>query len=365
MSASLFDALAPEELPPRRVSLARLSAEVAGSVSGLGRVTVEGDVHRPKRSGTGRVWFTLSDRTAAVSVACPPGPGGRPGRFRTVDGERVAVTGALRYWAARGSLHLEAEEVVPVGQSAVAAAVAEARARLGADGLLDRPRRPLPRLPAAIGVVCGAEAAVRADVEAVAADRFPGYPLVFEVTAVSGPGAADGLVRALGVLDAAPEVEVIVLARGGGDAAELLPFSDEALCRAVGACATPVVSAVGHDADRPLCDEVADHRFGTPSIAAAAVVPDLGALEAELAGLLGAAREVLGRRLERAGERLDARARQLDLLAPARVLERGYAALRRADGRPVREAASVTPGEILVAELASGRLRVRVEAVEP
>src|SRR5206468_1303393 len=126
------------------------------------------------------------------------------------------------------------------------------------------------------------DAAVRADIESVVAVRFPGYPVEFAEVTVSGPGAVDAICGALVWLDERPDVDVIVLARGGGDATQLLPFSDETLCRALCAASTPVVAAIGHEGDRPLCDEVADARFGTPSLAAGAVVPSRAELEAEL-----------------------------------------------------------------------------------
>src|SRR5207245_10324579 len=113
-------------------------------------------------------------------------------------------------------------------------------------GLLDRARGPRRRLPASVGVVCGAAAAVRADIESVVAARFPGYPVTFREVAVSGPGAAEAVVAALQAFDATPTVEVVIVARGGGDPASLLPFSDEELCRAICATTTPVVSAIGH-----------------------------------------------------------------------------------------------------------------------
>ncbi|HET9443957.1 MAG TPA: exodeoxyribonuclease VII large subunit, partial [Acidimicrobiales bacterium] len=276
---TLFD---PVDRPVRRVTLVRLSAEVARSLSSLGRIAVEGEVHRPTVRAGGRTYFVLKDRAAQVDVTVP---GSRARRARTVAGERVQVTGALEWVAGWGRVQLVAEEVVPVGAGAVAAMIAEARERLRRDGLLDRPRRPVPRLPEAVGVVCGADAAVRADILSVVATRFAGYPLVFREVTVSGPGAAAAIVAAVDDLDRHPGVEVIILARGGGDATQLLPFSDEQLCRAVAAAATPVVSAIGHEGDRPLCDEVADLRCGTPSIAAAAVIPSRVELEAELAAL--------------------------------------------------------------------------------
>lgn len=408
----------------RRLSLVRLSSELARSVSGIGKVAVEGEVVMP-RVHPGGTYFTLRDRAVQVSVRCPAA---RATRCRTVAGERVLVTGSVSWIPERGQLQLVADEVAPVGAGAIAAALLERRARLDADGLLDRPRRVLPRLPAVIGVVCGTEAAVRGDIESVVLARFPGYPMAWVPTNVSGPGAADAVATALAALDARPDVEVIILARGGGDAAQLLPFSDEDLCRAICACSTPVVSAVGHEGDRPLCDEVADLRCGTPSLAAAAVVPSRAELVAELDGLRAQRRALVERRREialgrlravdreralRSGldlaaarlrqaeaalellhparalaaaagrldrvewraparrrcaqerARLTASLRHLDALSPVRVLERGYAVVRGEDGAVVRDAAGVRPGQRVDVELAAGRLGARVEEVRP
>jgi exodeoxyribonuclease VII large subunit len=400
VDATLF---APEDNAPRRVSLVRLSAELGRAAAAVGRIAVEGEAVRPSQH-PGGTYFTLRDRAAQVSVRCPAN---RLARCHVRAGERVLVTGSLQWQPERGQLQLVAEEVVPVGAGAIAALVAEVRARLEAEGLLARPFRPLPLLPAVIGVVCGAEAAVRKDIESVVAARFPGYPVEFVETNVSGPGAAAAVTAALQALDARPEVEVIVLARGGGDAAQLLPFSDEELCRAVATARTPVVTAIGHEGDRPLCDEVADLRCGTPSLAAAAVVPSRAELEAGLDRLLDRAAEVAARRhvvavdrlrrvdparalvagmatargrCERAGarlalvhpgrrvgwasERLAAARRHVEALSPVRVLERGYAVVRDADGRVVRDAAAVAAGARVDVELARGRFAARVEEAE-
>ena len=415
---TLFD----EPAGARRVTLVKLSAELARSLAGIGRIAVEGEVHRPSKRPGGRVFFTLKDRAAQITVTCP---GARAKRCRTVAGERVLVTGTLEWVSGWGALQVVAEEVIPVGAGAVAAMIDEARRRLVADGLIDRPRRRVPRLPGAIGVVCGSDAAVRADIESVVAARFPGYPMVFREVTVSGPGAADAVAGAIDDLSRRDGVGVIVLARGGGDATQLLPFSDESLCRAICASPVPVVSAIGHEGDRPLCDEVADLRCGTPSLAAAAVVPDRLALEAELAALAARADAAVqvrlqqatarlasidrdraavagvgraGERLARAGGRLellhperalatasvrlaglDARGpidrrlerghaslgslqRQLDALDPVRVLERGYAVVR-AGGRVVRSSKSVVKGTSIEVQLASGSLDATVEVV--
>jgi exodeoxyribonuclease VII large subunit len=265
---------------------------------------------------------------------------------------------------------------------------------------------------------------VRADIESVVAARFPGYPMVFrEVTMTS----SEAVMEALADLDARDGVDVIILARGGGDATQLLPFSDEDLCRAICAASTPVVAAIGHEGDRPLCDEVVDLRCGTPSLAAAAVVPDRDALLAGLEAQWAHAETAMARRLgeavrrlelvdrdravnagvERAAQRLAAAAGRLDLvhparrlaaagealaatgsrlaavhprhrlplvtarlgaahremeaLSPARVLERGYAIVRTADGAVVRSAADAAPGAALDIELAAGRLAATVD----
>ncbi|HET6811530.1 MAG TPA: exodeoxyribonuclease VII large subunit [Acidimicrobiales bacterium] len=419
---TLFDPAVATE--PRPVSLVKLSGELARAVAGVGRVSVEGEVVRPQLRPSGRVFFTLKDRAAQIDVAVP---GNRARRCRVVHGERVRVTGAVGYFADRGRVSFTAEEVVPVGAGAIAALLQEVRGRLGADGLLDRPRRPLPVLPKVVGVVCGADAAVRADIESVVAARFPGYPVRFREVNVSGAGAAEAIAGGLGALLVDPDVEVVILARGGGDAAQLLPFSDEELCRAVCASRVPVVTAIGHERDRPLCDEVADLRCATPSLAANAVIPSRRDLEERLAGLMAQAGELAARsaaaavarldaadpldalvegsrtassRLERAGghlrlldpsrrvveslrllERIDrestvvhrlARARgqlhdrrhTLDALDPTRVLRRGYAVVRDRRGAVVRDAGAVGTGERLSAELARGRLTVEVTGVE-
>jgi exodeoxyribonuclease VII large subunit len=387
----------------RKLSLVKLSGEIVRAVVAIGRVAVEGEVHRPKVGRTGWMYFTLRDRAVQINVVVPAK---RQARTRARDGERVEVVGRVQWSNEYGQLQLMADEVAPVGAGAIAAMVAEVRERLRAEGVLDRPRRPLPMLPRCVGVVCGADAAVRHDIQSIVDAQFARYPVRFVETAVSGPGAVDGIVAALETLTADPEVEVIILARGGGDPAQLRPFSDEAVCRAICAAPVPVVSAIGHEGDRPLCDEVADHRYGTPSIAARHVVPDRTALEANLAAYaerlrarlqlrvdlasrrlaaiepwqaLSAGVDTAERRIARAGDRLalrhprtrvaaatarlDGLARQLDALSPTRVLERGYAVVRGPDGRVLRAASGVDVGARVDVQLADGALAARVEEV--
>jgi exodeoxyribonuclease VII large subunit len=422
MTMKLWDE--PARGAPRQVTLVRLAGEIARALSRVGRIAVEGEVYRPTRSRGGWVFFTLRDRAAQIDVKVPAT---LARRSRTVAGERVSVVGTLQWVNERGQVHLVAEEITPVGEGAIAELIAETRRRLAAEGLLDRPRRPIPVLPVAIGIVCGSDAAVRKDIESVTAVRFPGYPLCFEETSVSGPGASLAIVEALDALMGRPGVEVVVLARGGGDGPSLLPWSSEEVCRAVADCPVPVVSAIGHEGDRPLCDEVADLRCGTPSIAAAVVIPDRGGLQGTLDGRLARARtslqgqvefagrriagvvprRALGRGVAHAAERLDrltnrmgavhpgrrladcrarlgapdwrrptweilARAdgrlgadlRHLRALSPTRTLERGYAIVTGPDGSVLRDAASVKVGDVIGVRLAEGRLQTAVTEVQ-
>ena len=408
---------------PRTVTLVRLSGEVARALGTIGRVAVEGEVHRPTVSRGGWIFFTLRDRAAQVSVVVPAS---NARRSRAAAGERVCVTGSMQWSADRGQAQLVAEEVVPEGAGAIAALVAETRRLLDAEGLIGRNRRAIPILPAVIGVVCGTDAAVRKDIESVVASRFPGYPLRFQETTVSGPGASLSIVEALRQVAVPAGVEVVILARGGGDAPSLLPWSSEEVCRAVAACPVPVVSAIGHEADRPLCDEVADLRCGTPSLAATAVVPDLGRLLSGLEVTLsnaGAAfasavdesrrrlatadprsaldagferassrlvhagqrfvdshpsrrievcrqrlagadyRRPLGELIGRAAGRLAADHRHLEALSPQRTLDRGYSVTKGPDGEVLRDAARIRPGETVSVTLAAGGLEAEVTRV--
>jgi exodeoxyribonuclease VII large subunit len=422
MSMKLWDE--PARGAPRQVTLVRLAGEIARALSGVGRIAVEGEVYRPTVSRGGWVFFTLRDRAAQIDVRVPASAARRS---RTVSGERVCVVGTLPWVNERGQVQLVAEEVTPVGEGAIAELIAQTRRQLAADGLLDRPRRRIPVLPAVIGVVCGSDAAVRKDIESVAAMRFPGYPLCFEETTVSGPGASLAIVEALDAVVAQPGVEVVILARGGGDGPSLLPWSSEEVCRAVASCRVPVVSAIGHQADCPLCDDVADLRCGTPSMAAAAVVPDRAALVTRVDGQRARAGAALDARLEigrrrlgqveprralgqgveqaihrldrltdrlagahpgrrvvegqarlrapdwrrplwellgRADGRLGAELRHLQALSPARTLERGYAVVTGADGRVVRRAAQLDVGDAIGVRLAAGRVAAVVTQVD-
>jgi exodeoxyribonuclease VII large subunit len=269
------------------------------------------------------------------------------------------------------------------GLGAHLAALERLKQKLAEEGLFAAERkRPLPRLPRRIGLVTGNDAAAKRDVITSVTARFPPAQLLVAETRVQGPYAAQQMATALQAVAAQPAVDVIVLARGGGSFDDLLPFSDERLVRAVVACPVPVVSAVGHEQDTPLCDLAADVRASTPTAAARLVVPDLAELVATLdhrrAALRRCSRTLVERRrelLERDAERLrrggrlllerrrtavDECAGRLRALSPKATLTRGYAIVRKDDG-VVRSAVTLAAGDRVDVQLAEGRFGAQVE----
>lgn len=241
----------------------------------LGAVWVEGQLTEIKvRSST--AYMVLRDPAAdmSLSVTCSSTlVASAP--VKLVEGTQVVVRGKPQFNTRRGSFTLRLSDIRAVGLGELLARIARLRQLLDAEGLFDpRLKRPLPFLPNMIGLITGRAGAAEHDVTTVAAARWPAVRFAIRNTAVQGTSAVAQIVDALRALDADPGVDVIVIARGGGSVEDLLPFSDETLCRAIAACRTPVVSAVGHEPDNPLCDLVADMRAATPTDAAKKVVPD-------------------------------------------------------------------------------------------
>ena len=353
----------------------------------LPTVWIEGEVTELRRNPAwANVFLTLKDpvTAATLGVTIPR---------RTFDwlelgldeGETVHVAGRAELYEARGALGLRATTIERVGLGGHLLALEHLKRRLAAEGLFEPGRkRPLPRVPRAVGILTGADAAARGDLVTTIGRRFPAAKVVVCETRVQGRGAPQAIVAALGRLGEHPEIDVVVLARGGGSFEDLLPFSDEAVVRAVAASRVPVVSAVGHEQDTPLCDLAADERAPTPTAAGALVVPDareLGAAveacrrrlelavralvtrdEARLARLRDRLRGAPQLLLERRRGALDHAGARLQALSPLATLGRGYAIVR-AEGVAVREASAVAPGERLEIELSVGALGARVEDV--
>ncbi|TCJ99857.1 exodeoxyribonuclease VII large subunit [Nocardia alba] len=262
-----------------------VAVKVAQWIERLGSIWVEGQVTQINlRPGTRTAFLVLRDASVdmSLSLTCDPDLLRRL-PVPLTEGSRVVVYGKLHFFTGRGTVSLRVTEIRAVGIGELLARIERLKALLTAEGLFDaRLKRPLPFLPATIGLITGRASAAERDVLSVAQNRWPAVRFVIRNTAVQGPSAVPQMLEALAELDRDPEVEVIVLARGGGSVEDLLAFSDEALCRAVAAARTPIVSAIGHEPDNPLLDLVADLRAATPTDAAKRIVPDAAA---ELAGV--------------------------------------------------------------------------------
>jgi len=362
---------------------------IASWVARLPSIWVEGEVTEFRRQqGWQSVFFTLKDSTdgSCLPVSMPRGRFDGL-RLDLADGMSVHVFGRPELYEARGVFQLRALSIEPLGLGAILAGLERLKRRLAAEGLFAPERkRPLPVLPRRIGVLTGNEAAAKRDFVTAVQSRFPAANVLVAQTYVQGQAAPAAIAGTLKALAREPEVDVIVLTRGGGSFEDLLPFSDERVVRAVADCDVPVVSAVGHEQDTPLCDHAADVRASTPTAAARLVVPD----ERELRERLDAARATLARgaasTLERARsslardrERLDrspallverkragleALAGRLQTLSPQKTLARGYAIVRTDNGI-VRSGAELEEGNRVEVELAEGGFGARVEEARP
>jgi exodeoxyribonuclease VII large subunit len=309
-----------------------VARKIAAWVDRLGAVWVEGQLAQvTARPGTGTAFLVLRDPAADVSLQLTAPIGlVRDGGAAVAEGNRVVVHGRPSFFLGRGTLSLRVDAIRAVGIGELLARIERLRALLAAEGLFDAARkRRLPFLPRCIGLITGRASAAEHDVLSNATARWPAVCFRLEHTATQGALAVPQIVDALAALDRDPAVDVIVLARGGGSVEDLLPFSDETLCRAVAACRTPVVSAIGHEPDTPLVDHVADLRCSTPTEAGRRLVPDLAEETARVAGLRDRARRALAGWVDRE-ERLLAALRHRPVLAdPLRGLEARHAEVER------------------------------------
>lgn len=255
-----------------------MSRKIADWINRLGNIWVEGQLTQMSvRPGASTSFLTLRDPSADVSLTLTCSSS----MLRKMDpplteGSRVVVHGKPNFFIGRGTLSLRVDEIRSVGIGELLARIERLRQLLQAEGLFEPARkRSLPFLPNRIGLVTGRASAAEHDVLTNAQLRWPAVRFEVRNVAVQGSSAVPQIVDALTELDKHRDVDVIVLARGGGSVEDLLPFSDETLCRAVATCRTPVVSAIGHEPDSPLLDHVADVRCSTPTGAGKRVVPDV------------------------------------------------------------------------------------------
>ncbi|KMO77386.1 exodeoxyribonuclease VII large subunit [Mycolicibacterium obuense] len=278
----------PGQSPENPFPVRGVAIRVAGWIDKLGAVWVEGQIAQlTLRPNSNTAFITLRDPAAdmSLSLTCPRDlVTNAP--VKMTDGTQVIVYGKPNFYTGRGTFSLRVSEIRAVGIGELLARIDRLRRLLEAEGLFDaRLKRPIPFLPGTIGLITGRASAAEHDITAVASARWPAVRFDVRNTVVQGPNAVPQIVEALRALDAHPEVDVIVLARGGGSVEDLLPFSDETLCREIAKCTTPVVSAIGHEPDNPLCDLVADLRAATPTDAAKRIVPDTTAELALVADL--------------------------------------------------------------------------------
>jgi exodeoxyribonuclease VII large subunit len=270
----------PGQSPDNPFPVRGVAIRVAGWIDKLGAVWVEGQIAQlTLRPNSNTAFITLRDPAAdmSLSLTCPRDLVTKA-PVKMTDGTQVIVYGKPNFYTGRGTFSLRVSEIRAVGIGELLARIDRLRRLLDAEGLFDpRLKRPIPFLPGTVGLITGRASAAEHDIVAVATNRWPAVRFEVRHTVVQGPNAVPQIVEALRALDADPEVDVIVLARGGGSVEDLLPFSDETLCREIARCTTPVVSAIGHEPDNPLCDLVADLRAATPTDAAKRIVPDTAA----------------------------------------------------------------------------------------
>jgi exodeoxyribonuclease VII large subunit len=403
----------PSTTPERPWPVRTVARKIADWINRLGDIWVEGQVTQiTNRPGTGTAFLTLRDPAADVSmsVTCSTA---LLREQPLSDGTRVILHARPAFFLGRGTLSLRADEIRAVGIGELLARIERLRKLLAAEGIFDprRKRRP-PFLPHTVGLVTGRASAAEKDVLSNARARWPSVRFRVENVAVQGALAVPQIVDALSALDRDRNVEVIVIARGGGSVEDLLPFSDETLLRAVAGCRTPVLSAIGHEQDTPLLDHVADVRCSTPTDAGKRVVPDLaeetarvtqlrdrarralhgwvdrerrllvalrsrpvlsdpltplGQRSVQVSALVDRARRAVSSRVAAERSALDPTRARLTTLGPAATLARGYAVVQRVDqdGRPrvLRSTDEAPEGTQLRVRVSDGAVHATVTGV--
>jgi exodeoxyribonuclease VII large subunit len=311
----LADAAAGDNAPA--LSVSQLSSALKRVVEdGFGRVRVRGELSGTKRAASGHLYASLKDENALIDMVMWKGQAGRLA-FRPEDGVEVIATGRLTTFPGRSKYQLVADSMEVAGEGALMLLFERLKARLRAEGLFDRPKQPIPRLPRVIGVVTSPTGAVIRDILHRLGDRFPVRVLVWPVL-VQGDGAAAQVAAAVRGFDALaatggvlPRPDLVIVARGGGSIEDLWAFNEEAVVRAIADSSIPVISAVGHETDVTLADHAADLRAPTPTAAAELAVPVRSELAANLAALHGRSLEAVHRLRQRASERFGSLARLL------------------------------------------------------
>lgn len=371
------------------------------------QVAVKGEISNARVHSSGHWYFSLKDEEACISCVCYRSTNSSI-KFALEDGLQVVVHGRVSVYAPKGDYQLVVSALEPIGVGAAQLAFEQLRGKLQGEGLLEQAKkRAIPPIPRKIGIVTSLQAAALQDILTAIKRRNRNVSVVIAPARVQGEGSADEVARAITDLQSVPDIDVVIVARGGGSIEDLWSFNTEVVARAVAACRVPVISGVGHETDVTICDLVADLRAPTPTAAAELVAKGQAEIKERWSNLsrhLSAAmeqkmlrarrhverlspRKSLGTHIEKfnrlqnhwhnkhdrlvrqmttlitnATNRLHKRHEKLDALSPLKILERGFAIIHRKDGSIVRDAAEVAPGEQLEIRLHKGSLQVWVTA---
>ena len=389
--------------PDHPFTVQQLSERVANAVKGWGNAWVEGEIIKFQAKAGGHAYPQLRDLATGSTISLVIFNGvlvSAGEEFK--DGDRVLVSGNMDYYVARGTLSLKVSSIKKVGLGVLMAEIEARRAKIYAEGLADpSKKKKLPFLPGVIGLITAENSDAEKDVRQNILLRWPEAVIKMANVSVQGEECAPSVIAALKKMDADPEVEVIIITRGGGGFLDLVGFSDEALVRAVAACETPVISAIGHENDRPIIDDVADLRASTPTDAAKRVVPDVvderrkisESLERmksiigsylghqvtliqqirqhpllkdphayliqrsdDLTRALGELRDDLDYKLDRQSTDLANKKNLLRSLSPQSTLDRGYAVVRDSEGKVITDPKMAKSGTLLKLRVAKGDL---------
>ena len=376
---------AGEPIPVRVISEA-----IGDYISKLGAVWIEGELSEVTvRPGAPMVFMRLRDTSVDMSLSIMCHRSVLEAVQPLPQNARVVMHSKVSWYQKNGSVSMSVKEIRQVGVGELLARLEQLKSQLALEGLFEASRKkPLPFLPKVVGLICGRNSDAEKDVVENAKRRWPSVEFAIREVAVQGAAAVVEVSAALQELDANPDVDVIIITRGGGSFEDLLPFSDEGLIRLVASATTPIVSAIGHEKDAPLLDLVADWRASTPTDAGKKVVPDVEEELRKIAQLQERGARTLTHFIEREfshlkqmmsrpifrdptvmvsvrREDIDSLSAQLRTLSPQGTLDRGYAVVLKADQSIIRDATTVTAGEKLAIRVAKGVVAATADGAQP
>jgi exodeoxyribonuclease VII large subunit len=376
---------AEEPIPVRVISEA-----IGDYIGKLGAVWIEGELSEVTvRPGAPMVFMRLRDTSVDMSLSIMCHRSVLEAVQPLPQNARVVMHSKVSWYQKNGSVSMSVKEIRQVGVGELLARLEQLKSQLALEGLFETSRKkPLPFLPKVVGLICGRNSDAEKDVVENAKRRWPSVEFAIREVAVQGAAAVVEVSAALKELDANPDVDVIIITRGGGSFEDLLPFSDEGLIRLVASSTTPIVSAIGHEKDAPLLDLVADWRASTPTDAGKKVVPDVEEELRKITQLQERGARTLTHFIEREfshlkqmmsrpifrdptvmvsvrREDIDSLSAQLRTLSPQGTLDRGYAVVLKADQSVVRDATTVTAGEKLAIRVAKGVVAATADGAQP